>query len=85
MENTLWEPKNYHYQDSNIAQFISYVNKTYNQNIMDYEALYDWSISDLSSFWESVLNFCEVSYSAHYNSVINNSSSKIFFRAYIFL
>ena len=77
MENTLWEPKNYHYQDSNIAQFISYINKTYNQNITNYETLYDWSISDISSFWESVLNFCEVSYSSNYNSVINNSSSML--------
>ena len=77
MKNTLWEPKNYHYQDSNIAQFISYVNKTYNQNITDYDALYDWSISDLSSFWESVLNFCEIDYSSNYNSVINNSSSML--------
>ena len=77
MENTLWEPKNYHYQDSNIAQFISYINKTFNQNITNYETLYDWSISDISSFWESVLNFCDVSYSSNYNSVINNSSSML--------
>ena len=77
MKNILWEPKSYHYQDSNISKFISYVNKKYNQDITDYETLYNWSISDLNSFWESVLNFCEISYSSNYNSVIQNSSSML--------
>ena len=77
MKNILWEPKNYHYKDSNIAKFISYVNKNFNQSISYYDNLYQWSISDLSSFWQSVLEFCEINYSSNYNSVLTNSSSMI--------
>jgi len=77
MKSILWEPKNYHYQDSNIAKFISYVNKHYNQDIIDYDSLYKWSVSDLSSFWESVLKFCKINHSSDYKSIIKNSSSML--------
>ena len=77
MKNILWEPKDYHYQDSNIAKYISYINKNYNKDIIDYDTLYDWSISNIDSFWESILKFCDIDYSSDYDSVLNNPSSML--------
>ena len=77
MKNILWEPKDYHYQDSNIAKYISYINKNYNKDIIDYDTLYDWSISNIDSFWESILKFCDIDYSSDYDSILNNPSSML--------
>ena len=54
MGNVLWEPSEYHYNSSNIAKFISFVNTNYQQNIINYDDLYQWSITDISNFWESI-------------------------------
>ena len=62
MKQVLWEPSNYHYNDSNIAKYISFVNKTYDQSFKDYDTLYDWSISNIEDFWESVAIFSEIKF-----------------------
>ena len=60
MENILWSPSDYHYTKSNIAKFISFINKRHQQNIKNYDDLYAWSISDSTSFWNDVADFCEI-------------------------
>ena len=77
MKNVLWEPKDYHYKESNISNFISYVNNTYSQSISGYDDLYQWSISDIESFWESIAKFCDIKFSSNYSSIINKKKSML--------
>jgi len=62
MQNILWEPTSYHYKESNLAKFISFINSNYNQDIKNYDELYDWSIDNISFFWESVSLFCDIKF-----------------------
>ena len=77
MEQVLWEPSDYHYNNSNISKYISFVNKTYNQSFKNYDDLYDWSIMYVEDFWESIAIFCKVKFSKKYNSIMNIGDSFI--------
>ena len=77
MGETLWEPSSYHYNSSNISEYISFVNKTYKQSFKNYDSLYDWSISNTEDFWESVAIFCEIKFSKKYSSIISLEKSFI--------
>ena len=77
MKNILWEPSEYHYKESNIAHFISFVNKNHQKSIKNYNELYDWSISDTNNFWESISNFCKIKYSCNHTSVFEEGESFI--------
>ena len=77
MSNILWSPSDYHYTKSNLAQFISFVNKRHKQNIKNYDALYAWSISDNSSFWKDVADFCKISFSSPPDSILNKETAFI--------
>jgi len=77
MKNILWEPSSYHYNDSNLAKFILFVNHKYKKDIKDYDDLYDWSITDVSNFWDSVYQFCEIKFSSKPKAILNKSNSFI--------
>ena len=77
MKNVLWSPSDYHYTESNIAKFIFFVNKRHQQNIKNYDDLYAWSISDSSSFWNDVSNFCDIKFSSSPDSILNKKSTFI--------
>jgi acetoacetyl-CoA synthetase len=76
MKSILWKPKKYHYTNSNIANYISYVNKKYNKSITDYDDLYNWSIDEIENFWESFFIFSKIK-SSKYSSVLTNPSSML--------
>jgi len=76
MKSILWEPKKYHYTDSNIANYISYVNEKYNKSITDYDDLYNWSVHEIENFWESFFLFSKIK-SSKYKSVLTNPDSML--------
>ena len=53
----LWEPSVERIADANITRFIAFVNRHHGAGVMDYDALFDWSVSDLESFWDAVWDF----------------------------
>ena len=77
MTQVLWEPSEYHYNNSNISKYISFVNKNYNQSFKKYDHLYEWSISNAQDFWESVAIFCKIKFSKKYNSILRPGNSFI--------
>ena len=77
MKQVLCEPSDYHYNSSNIAKYISFVNKTYNQSFKNYDTLYDWGISNIEDFWESVVLFCKIKFSKKYSSIMMKGDSFI--------
>ena len=77
MKNILWKPSEYHYKNSNIAQFITFVNRKYNKHINDYDDLYSWSIDETSNFWECVYKFCDIKFSSEPSSIVVKKKSFI--------
>ena len=72
MRTPLWLPTESQKQKANIAKFINLVNKKYNKNFSTYQELYDWSVSSLPDFWQSIWEFVEIKYSKPFDSVLDN-------------
>lgn len=60
MEKILWKPSQRTKTHSHMAQFIGYINDTYQTHIKDYAALHQWSIIFPELFWKSIWKFCNV-------------------------
>ena len=60
MGKILWEPNSKQITDANITRFREYVNTNYALNLKSYSDLYEWSVSNISEFWESVWDFTGV-------------------------
>ncbi len=56
----LWTPQKQHIKSTRIQEFIEYVAQRTSIHHPDYHALYDWSVSDSSTFWDLLWDFCEV-------------------------
>ena len=64
MNKALWTPPTKNFTESKMAQFINFINHKYNASIDDYLKLHDWSINNISLFWESVSVFFKIKFSS---------------------
>ena len=53
-----WRPSDP--DNTNVAQFIASVNARHGLGVSSYQALHHWSISEISAFWEEIVNFFNV-------------------------
>jgi acetoacetyl-CoA synthetase len=74
MSNLLWKPSVSFVQSSNLQLFINYVNLKHNLNIEYYPQLHKWSVSNISIFWETVLQYYLVEYQGTYSTVFNDNN-----------
>ncbi|RJP59606.1 MAG: acetoacetate--CoA ligase [Deltaproteobacteria bacterium] len=72
MGNPLWKPSEERKMNANITRFIDAVNKRYGKSFCSYDELYDWSINNISDFWASVWDFCEIKASRDYDIVVDD-------------
>ncbi len=56
----LWQPSEQMKQQSNMVQFMRWLEQTKGVTLRDYMALWEWSITDLAAFWESIWQFFQV-------------------------
>lgn len=74
MDKLLWLPSQERIDSTNMKRFMNFVNKKYNKDFDVYEALYNWSVTNISDFWESIWGFTEISASQTYDEVIDDVS-----------
>jgi acetoacetyl-CoA synthetase len=72
MSKLLWEPSEEQVRNSNMTQFINYVNNRYGKSFEDFIGLYDWSITEIPDFWEAMWDFGEVIASKKFDSVVDD-------------
>ncbi|WP_339855686.1 acetoacetate--CoA ligase [uncultured Nisaea sp.] len=53
----LWKPSAERIAGANITRFIDFVNRERGAGLTDYDSLYDWSVTELESFWDAVWDF----------------------------
>ncbi|MEP6149366.1 MAG: AMP-binding protein, partial [Nisaea sp.] len=53
----LWKPSAERIADANITRFIDFVNRERGAGLTDYDSLFDWSVTELESFWDAVWDF----------------------------
>jgi len=72
LREKLWEPDAEKVKQANLTSFIKYVNVNYGKDFSDFGQLYNWSVSEIPGFWESVWKYCGVTASKPYDSVVTN-------------
>ena len=72
MSKILWKPKNT--EETHFSRFIDQINSKYDTDLKTYSDLHNWSVDNISDFWEATLGYTEIIYSGHYDSVIDQTN-----------
>jgi acetoacetyl-CoA synthetase len=72
MAKLLWKPSEEKIKNSNIYRFMNFINEKHHQDFTEYEALYQWSIDNISDFWASYWEFARIKFSKPYDRVIDD-------------
>lgn len=72
-ETPLWEPSPDRIQKANLTHFLDWLSRR-GHDLPDYQALWQWSVKDLSGFWESVWQYFEVMSETPYHAVVVGST-----------
>ncbi|GAB7366868.1 hypothetical protein MBLNU230_g1036t2 [Neophaeotheca triangularis] len=68
----LWEHPNP--QSTAAFRFMQTVNRTHNLNLQSWDALYDWSVTDIPAFWEQVFHQHPIIHSGSYSRVYDTAA-----------
>jgi len=78
MTKPLWIPDLFNMKEAVLYAFQQYIESKFKLQFFDYEQFHKWSINNLDKFWESILDFFNISYSGSYNKVIEWKTSENF-------
>ena len=73
MQEPLWRPDEKRIKNANMTDFINYVNSKMGKNFSDYHELYNWSVEDISSFWELMWQYGDIIHSQGYSQVVDDT------------
>jgi acetoacetyl-CoA synthetase len=71
MGKLLWKPSEERITGSNMYRFMTFVKGRHQQNFIDYDGLYAWSVDNLADFWADVWDFVGIKASRRYDEVID--------------
>ena len=69
---TLWTPPRERALNSQMYQFLLYVNKRHDDHLSSYDELWQWSVENISDFWGAFWNFSGIRYSKGYDQVVDD-------------
>jgi acetoacetyl-CoA synthetase len=67
----LWKPGKSRINNSNLTAYQKFLKKNYSKDFDSYNELYNWSITDIEKFWETIWNYSEIIHSNSYNKVLD--------------
>lgn len=67
----LWEPSEERKENSQLHAFMEWLKKERNLSFDTYEELWDWSVTDLEDFWESVWDYFDIKAKTPYHTVLS--------------
>ncbi|MEH6646980.1 acetoacetate--CoA ligase [Sulfitobacter sp.] len=74
MSRILWSPTQERADASTMAAFERFVEEKRDLTFEDYNAMWQWSVSDLEGFWASIWEFFDVHASAPYTRILGDRS-----------
>jgi len=72
MSKVLWQPSEENKKKSHLSNLINIVNEKFKLNLSTYSDIYDWSINNISDFWEIVWYDTNILYSKKYTKVVDD-------------
>lgn len=70
----LWAPSKAFVENSNIYAYILWLKKSRKINVNDYQQLWEWSVNDSETFWESIFQYFDILHDGNYTSVTDGSA-----------
>src|SRR5271167_3669883 len=67
----LWTPRPAFAADSNIAHYMRWLEDSRGLKVVDYDALWRWSVTDIEAFWASIWDYFKVVSSTPYKQVLD--------------
>lgn len=67
----LWTPTQAQIEGARIAAYQKFLSETRGLDFADYPALWDWSITDLDGFWQSIWDFFDLKADAPHTKVLS--------------
>lgn len=71
-QKLLWQPSEAFIQQSNLAQFKSWLKIHKDLSFQNYEELWQWSVDYIEDFWECIWQYFEIIHHSPYQKVISN-------------
>lgn len=71
-ETPLWKPSSERIAQAHITRYLSWLRRERGLAFADYEALWQWSVTELEAFWKSIWDFCGVLAHRPYGRVLAN-------------
>lgn len=68
-EKLLWKPSAEFISNTNIQDYLFWLEENYSYSFEEYDDLWDWSVSASDEFWESILEYFRVLYDGKYTNV----------------
>lgn len=66
MKDPIWRPTKERIANSNLTAYQKFLAKNYSLEFADFDQLYQWSVSDIPKFWESIWKLADVIHSRSY-------------------
>ena len=67
----LWKPSKEQIENSNLIDFIKFVNSDYDMSFNTYDELYNWSITEIEQFWEAIWKYSGIVHSKLYDILLD--------------
>ena len=71
MNAPLWTPSAERIAATSMEAFRCFVNQRHSLQLADYPALHAWSVSTRAAFWQAIVDFFDVRFSAHPEAVVH--------------
>lgn len=68
--DVLWSPSAERIAATNITRYLAWLERERGRRFADYAALWQWSVSDLDGFWQSLWDYFEIESSAPHTAVL---------------
>ncbi|HED38586.1 MAG TPA: acetoacetate--CoA ligase, partial [Ignavibacteria bacterium] len=73
MNPPIWSPSRERIDNSNMAHFMSYIEKLTGRKMSTYNDLYDWSVTDIEKFWKSIWDISGIINSKGYDKILTGN------------
>ncbi len=72
MSQLLWQPSEERVKNTNMWDFMQYVNERHGKDFTNYGDLYQWSIDDSPAFWATLWDYGQVIHSRPYDQIVDD-------------
>jgi acetoacetyl-CoA synthetase len=70
-ETFLWEPQEDDVRCSNLASYMEWLKSDKGLSFEDYNSLWEWSVTEIEDFWQSIWEYLEIETSKSYTKVLS--------------